>query len=333
MLRNETIIPRETSGSIDKARSHKKKRGFPHRLWSADHSSFSMTSVEEDEESTLASASSSNNVIRRTSVLLTSEESLPLEVEVVYDSDSESSDQVEYEQRKEGAASIPVDTALAAAQDEDDDEDSTPLRHFQKALDHVSINNFDQSLRHVEDGLALVNQTNPLYKKLLTIKAEVLGRQGDYEASLQTYQRVLEEEDAPPDILASLCFACGRLSVYLKDYLQALDYYTQELLLTRAISGDSLAVARIYHDLAKVAEKGLGDWTQALVYYEQALFVEYKVWKRAKEDYDDDKQRQDDLQEAQQQIPETKKCMGRIQFANGNIEEALRLSNHRFSLD
>jgi hypothetical protein len=346
MLQNEPIVPREASGSIDKAvkrlNSHKKKRGFP-RLWSTDpSSSFSMTSAEEDEESTLASVSSSHNVIRRSSILLTSDEALPLEVEVVYESDAETSDQVEKAHR---AAGITGTAQADPHQKQEEDphqqhqeedphqQDSTALRHFQKALDHVSINNFDQSLSHVEDGLQLVNQTNPLYRKLLTIQAEVLGRRGDYDASLETYQRVLEEEDTPPDILASLCFACGRLSVYLKDYSQALDYYTQELLLTRAISGDSLAVARIYHDLAKVAEKGLGDWTRALVYYEQALFVEYKVWKRAKEEYDDDKQRQDDLQEAQQQIPETKKCMGRIQFAMGNIEEALRLSNHRFSLD
>ena len=173
-------------------------------------------------------------------------------------------------------------------------------------------------------------------------RAEVLGRRGDYAESLKMYQCVLEhaqKDGASPDIVSSLYYACGRLSVYLKNYAQALEYYTQELVYTRAVSGDSLAVARIYHELARVSKSGLGDWEQALSYYEQALLTEVKVWKRAKEASNssdssavDEKQRQDDLQEAAAQIQETKKCMGRINFALGRIDEAMRLSSGRFSL-
>lgn len=292
----------------------------------------------------------SSEVLRK-SAIIPANEIMPLEVEVVYREDGVFEDDLaeiasaeDENDQEEEDAHIPepilspvqkMQTMLVCEDASPEETDPVAYQHFQKALVFVSNNQFDKALHEVEQGSVLVPETNSLYSKLLTIRAEVLGRRGEFESSLQTYQRVLEyqrEQATPPDLTASLYYACGRLSVYLRDFMQALEYYTQELLLTRAVSGESLAVARIYHDLAKVAELGLGDWTQALVYYEQALCIEVAVWRHAKESNSGDKLSHDDLKEALHQIPETKKCIGRIHFALGNIDEALRLSGQRFSL-
>jgi hypothetical protein len=320
-LKSPSAPSEEECTSLKSPKVKSKKRLLP-RLWKSNSASDSLAATEASISSSLGPS----EVIRRSAVIAT----LPLEVEVVLKEESSCSGD-ETETPSTFPETIPATPLQRSFQEqapqpgETSSDSIAASRHFEKALAFCSTNHFDQALSHVQQGSDLVHETNPLYPQLLTIQAEVLGRQGDYQSSLDTFQRVLDlyrEQSAPIDVTDSLYYACGRLSVYLQKYSQALEYYTQELLLTRAVSGDSLAVARIYHDLATVAEKGLGDWTRALVYYEQALFVEAVVCQ----------QQGDDWKEAAQQIPKTKKCMGRIQFALGNIDEAMRLSNHRFSL-
>lgn len=248
----------------------------------------------------------------------------------------------------------PRTEATEKSKEESDDPDC----HFHQALGYLSSNRLHMALHHVERGQRLLehNEASPLYWKLTTIQAEILGRREEYRESRALLEKVLAAQGTAVTRDASLYFSCGRLSVYLQDYEAALDYYTQELLITRDVSGDSLPVARIYHDLAKVSESGMGDWDQALVYYEQALYIEAVVYRRLRSEMqkeeealkqaataeDDDNNHlklqpnsslRDDLAEVVQQIHETKRCMARIQFSMGDIHQALRLSMGRFSLN
>ena len=205
------------------------------------------------------------------------------------------------------------------------------------ALQKIHNQQWEQALEEVAQGMELLphleddstTRRPQLYWELVILQAEVLGRQGKYSESLATYQSVLRayEQDVTAGdcvLCARLYYTCGRLSVYLKHFEQAIDYYTKELQLTRAILKDSLSVARIYHELARVAKEGIGDWERALGYLQQAFLIEVEVWKNARNA--SSKEHQDDFADVTAQMNDTKKCMGKILFALGRIDEAISLS-------
>ena len=335
---------------------HNPKKKSSSRSQSTLHTALS----EDDMASLHCSSSLPNTVIPKADGCLL----FPEEIEVIC-TDNENSTVGNERSRRTSLAEATTKTSAAdatTALDEatkshlsssepprkEEEDDPIAREHFQKAMSLVSSHQWDRALQEAQQGLQqLPDCSSSMYWKLLTVQAEVHGRTGDYLTSLAIYERVLEHATTTSSStwlvssLSSLYYACGRLCVYLRDYASAVRYYTAELVHTRQAlaDDDSLAVARIYHDLARVAQCGVGDWEQAVVYYRQALSIEVVVWKRNQlllqqlpVDSVDRKQREEDLQEAACQIEETRKCMGRIQFALGEIDEAMRLSSTRFTV-
>lgn len=348
----------------------RKQKNLIHRFWHHRQSGLGgsiSSSTIDDDDSTLADMTMSPTNTGPTTLRASINCTLPSEVEVIYvDHTTANPPRMELWRKseivEERHRTIPAEAPARGFQNQKDGiicpidkstegpvvgvsntacatlatttEEHPALQQFELALMLCSQNQLDDSLGAVQKGLTLLTNNHPLYWKLKTIQAEILGRTGNYEESLRIFQTILQH-CAPNVIQAAVYFACARLSVYLQRYQEALEYYTQELLLTKTLFGESLAVSRILHDLAKLCEEGLGDLTQALVYYEQALFIEVSVWRTADRvlkngGIDHDTQVTDDYWEAQQQIPETRKCIGRIQFSLGNIDEALRFSSRRF---
>jgi tetratricopeptide (TPR) repeat protein len=165
--------------------------------------------------------------------------------------------------------------------------------------------------------------------------------------SLTAYQGILahacesSEQGSSAADQASLLYTCGKLSVSLNQCEAAVDYYLRELEITvkqlkaEGNTRNNLAVARIYHELARVSIKGLGDSKQALGYYQEALQVEMAVRKKlsaaivscplccsGESQYC--ASHAPCVQEVQQQIRDTRRSMGRIYFDQGELEQAVR---------
>jgi tetratricopeptide (TPR) repeat protein len=322
----------------------KTRRSFLSRLRPSS-SNPSVTSVE-DSESTF-----SQDIICKSPLLsqrVSVSNVIPAEVEiVVQDADDNFTSSVDtfsskpcaptFEQRDESSSfrnsfRIATQTGKTAEM----------LEPFTRALNCLSCNRVDQAIKEIEEGLAVVDATSAYYWKLNALKAEVYARKGDARDSLELFEHVLEQpmNECTPAEFVSIYFSCGRLSRILKDYPKALEYHTHELLYRRAMSGNNLDVARTYHDLAYIAQYGLGDWSLAFDYYEQALHIEATLWQRLKvasnfhnSSFVDEQKRLEALQEASHRIQETRKAMGRIQFCLGFVAEGMRLSNHRFQID
>jgi tetratricopeptide (TPR) repeat protein len=321
-------------------RESKTRRSFLSRLRSSSNPS--VTSVE-DNESTFSQdiLCKSPQLSQRFSV----SNMIPAEVEIVVQDDEDNSlDAISsqpcapaFERRDE--SSTFRDFFTVATQTEKNTEMFEP---FTRALKCLSCNRIDQAINEVEEGLAAVATTSPYYWRLNVLKAEASARKGNACGSLELFEHVLEQpmNECTPAEFASIYFSCGRLSRILKDYPKALEYHTHELLYMRAMSGNNLDVARTYHDLAYIAQYGLGDWSLAFDYYEQALHIEATLRQRLKvasnfhsSSLIDEQKRLEALQEANHRIQETKKAMGRIQFCLGFVAEGMRLSNHRFQID
>jgi tetratricopeptide (TPR) repeat protein len=238
--------------------------------------------------------------------------------------------------------------------------------HYEKACAYAESQHFSKCLEHVDLGLHEQTETDALYWTLTELQAQVWGRMGCFRKSLNAYQGILAYSESQqqsctassgtasatntPTDQANLLYTCGKLSVSLNEFVAALDYYRRELELTvRTVphtdtNGSSchytnnLAVARIYHEMARVSKQGLRDAEQALGYYQEALTVEMSVWKNLKAKITGSclccsggrnkkcATLTARLQEVQHQIQDTKRCMGRIHFEQGDIDQALRLS-------
>jgi hypothetical protein len=102
-----------------------------------------------------------------------------------------------------------------------------------------------------------------LYWTLTELRAQVWGRMGLTRKSLTAYQGILahacesSEQGSSAADQASLLYTCGKLSVSLNQCEEAVDYYLRELEMTvkqvkaEGNSQNNLAVARIYHELAR----------------------------------------------------------------------------------
>jgi tetratricopeptide (TPR) repeat protein len=244
--------------------------------------------------------------------------------------------------------------------DDDEEEDCCPdltgsasaSKHYNRALVFAESEMYDECLEHLSAGLESLEEQDVLYWTLTELQAQVWGRQGFMRKSLTAYQGILAhccESDSDNNSSAdkaSLLYTCGKLSVSLNQFEAAVDYYRRELEITVKTqaaataegvsnSQNNLAVARIYHELARVSIKGLGDSKQALGYYQQALQVEMGVRKEISAViascslYCSGKKTKCCashalcVQEVQQQIQDTRRSIGRIYFDQGDLDKAV----------
>jgi tetratricopeptide (TPR) repeat protein len=122
--------------------------------------------------------------------------------------------------------------------------------------------------------------------------------EADLDERLSRWQGMLENESLTPMERANLFFATGRLLVHLGRYQEALQYYEQELQVTRAmlkrttkngnnaLSDDGapagvILVARIHLAIGRVAKNGLHDLTIALQHYEKGLKIQTAMYRAA----------------------------------------------------
>ena len=238
-----------------------------------------------------------------------------------------------------------VETKLAEGEEEEEEENNSLLEEESNNDNHteaaaVAKSYAENDNKDDEDEAVL---TESLYWKLLQLKAQVLGRLGHYQESLHDHEQLLQllrqqshwhsgrTLQPPRDnstmllpatqalaVQANLLYACGRLSVYQKEYDRAISFYQDELEVTRALlqqtsaslepapapaeplqhslhpptttslswlgtttaTTSALALSRIHHELARLHKVARGDGSRALQHYEQALQVELSVYQQ-----------------------------------------------------
>lgn len=261
-----------------------------------------------------------------------------------------------------------------------------PQGFLQKSLEEADVgleelekmeckNDIDNNLRQTqqseskEDSSSTVRKEEnqelimpQVFTKLLQIKADVLCRLGDIDESLKYYEKIVcnmerrslrHSADA-----ANILYTMGRVCIHAKRFDDAMKYFTRELAVTKTVVGKyHLAVSRVLHELAKVAEKGLLDYERALQYYNETLSIETAVLKKCVTDTQTlpccrnpqlKQQRRNMarvsassnfknhfqccvkhanmMKDAKQQIVETKRCLGRIHYMHGDFDSALKTS-------
>lgn len=248
--------------------------------------------------------------------------------------------------------------------------------------DTNSQQDLDDSTIHGRDR----NDSTSVSIKLLQLKADILCRFGEIDQCLYNYEQVVHRMERKPrqrslsqtlkcpgentdnksrisnkhsvaDI-ANVLYTMGRVCVHAKRFVDAISYFNRELELTRAVVGNChLAVSRVLHELAKVSEKGLMDYEQALRYYKETLEVETAVLQQCVRDmqslpccknfrqsgnsrgrcrvptsanftkyYECCPKHVALMTEAKQQIIETKRCLGRLHFMHGDFDSAVKTS-------
>jgi tetratricopeptide (TPR) repeat protein len=329
-----------------KQRSSFLSRFLSHRSSSVRTSALSLTSLDDgsssvDPHSPTRASPTAEVAADNSSKTTVRNNSLPLEVEIVKEEEQ-----------------CPSDWSETSCLDDDDDCDdvqeettgSAAYQHYMKALAYADSELYDECLEQVSAGLLSLPPQEKLYWTLTELRAVVWGRMGMARKSLTEYQAILahcenceqgESNNSCAD-QANLLYTCGKLSVSLNQCQQAVDYYRRELEITAKTSHghNNLAVARIYHELARVSRKGLGESEQALGYYQEALHMETTVLKalsaatascplcRSGHSRNQSKyceQHAPRVQEVLQQIQDTKRSMGRIHFEQGDLDQAVRL--------
>lgn len=134
---------------------------------------------------------------------------------------------------------------------------------------------------------------------------------------------------------AKILYVLGKLSTRLGHIRQAVRYFTRELEVTQHALGTAhLSVSRCLHELAKLYEEEMSEYTMALAKTKQALKVEYLVLQdihgkikscpKCKANQGNSCAFHASLQrECVQQIRDTRNRMGRIYFKSGDIKTAL----------
>jgi tetratricopeptide (TPR) repeat protein len=215
--------------------------------------------------------------------------------------------------------------STSAADDDVLQKNETKARdYFTRALNLAERSEQYRALDLIEAGLALLPDTacDTLYISLQEWRAHLLGQMQHYTECLAVYQTLLSRtrNEASDEVRANWYFACARLSIRLREYQKALDYYQEELTCT-SLSTPSmlLAMSRICHDSAKVAHKALGDLPLALNYYQEALKAEHEYLKLADVGAEEHER-------MRRVLLETQRCMGRIHFEMGNVDQAIAMS-------
>lgn len=205
-----------------------------------------------------------------------------------------------------------------------------PLEQPRQHLNQELCSNKEQ--KDEDDSI----ETESLLMKLYQFKADVLCRMGRIADSIQSYEVLLEAyQESPvhgPVDAANVLYVLGKLSVRAKRFQQALEYFDQELQMTKSVVGPNhLACSKILHELARVADLGMMDYPRAVKYYQEALQVESYVFQQCKQLELWQKQHKQAsspadttlLQDAKIQMGETKQCIGKLHFKMGDFSKAV----------
>ena len=211
-----------------------------------------------------------------------------------------------------------------------------PVQQYEKALKEANValnillNNSASSKQ--EESSSDDEEKTLLLLKLYQFKADVLCRlkrlgEGirQYELLLQAY---LNSAKHGPADAANVCYILGKLNVRVRRFENAMVCFERELKLTQSVVGKyHLAISKVLHELAKVADEGLMDYERSLQYYKQALQVETSVYKQLQKQQGNNNNNttiKSLVQEAKQQIAETKRCLGKVHFKMGDFNAALK---------
>jgi hypothetical protein len=174
---------------------------------------------------------------------------------------------------------------------------------------------------------------------------EVVSQDKNYRKGLELYRHIARLADGM-ELLSSqewihICYICTRYAMAIWDYETAYHFALKEMQYSLGgasispsamapwpgamASATYIAMAERYHDLARICQYGLGDTPQALLYYQSALEMEQKCLHSCSAVTSDEDHAMPFIRgdEIRRQIQETRKCIGRIQFELGNIDEAL----------
>ena len=145
----------------------------------------------------------------------------------------------------------------------------------------------DEEIVASEDAIvASINNNETLRQfHLLQAKGNESIRLGRLDESLQAFTEATElllRSASASSITAAekakLLFIMGRLCVLLRQPRKAIDYFSQELEVTKSTLGfHHLNVSLVLHEIACLYDDGLSDYGKALDTYEEAYRVEYGV--------------------------------------------------------
>lgn len=221
---------------------------------------------------------------------------------------------------------------------------------YRRAVGLADSCEYDRALAATEEGILLsIGSKEPdggeLLGSLMMLKASILGRMGHYRESLEGYQSLLRSADVASEGAAKISladranvlYACGRLCASMGDYSSAIDYYKQELGPTVEFVGSDAhpSVSRIHHHIADVYKEGLGELSSSLEYLTLALQSETACLGNAEKarascsmcrKHANCPVHHEILLQAQQQLRETKRRMGRIHYELGDLNQAIRLT-------
>jgi tetratricopeptide (TPR) repeat protein len=221
---------------------------------------------------------------------------------------------------------------------------------YRRALGLAESCEYDLALAATEKGIndSIGSKTpdGELMGSLMMLKANILGRMGRYHQSLECYQLLLSlsENEASKGATqialadrANVLYACGRLCASMKDFSSAIDYYKRELIATVDFVGSDAhpSVSRIHHQIAHVYKEGLGELSLSLEYLKLALQSEKACLATAEKARSSCPNctnqalcpaHHEVVQQARQQLCETKRRMGRIYYELGDLNQAIRLT-------
>lgn len=192
------------------------------------------------------------------------------------------------------------------------------------ALDCVEDNEMELALEEIQKGMDL-SPDSETYCKLLRVHAQVLVHMRRYQEALTIYQTLLDASVTITD-RANILYSCGQIASRIKDYERALGFFQQEL---HMLSCNPTLAARIYREVAIIYKQAYGDLDKAMYYYQQARTAESFVYKTLLAENIDDNKRSSSakkIQDILNQMRETKECIGRIYYEQGDLSKAVRFA-------
>lgn len=217
----------------------------------------------------------------------------------------------------------------------------------QMAEIYIAEKQLDMALQELEEAAKRVvemgasegseDAQGTIRRQLLHTKGDVYFRLGRFDESMQVYQQALSESKYPAE-KAKLLYTMGRLCIRLRRTRDAITCFTRELEITQQELGyNHLSVSRIYHELAKLYDEGLGEHKMALMKYNKALQIELAILQECQfgvascHKCNPTSHRMCEMHanmhtSVMNQIRETKKCQGRMHFKLGDFNKALQTS-------
>mmetsp|Transcript_52770 Transcript_52770/g.127927 ORF Transcript_52770/g.127927 Transcript_52770/m.127927 type:complete len:922 (-) Transcript_52770:97-2862(-) len=209
----------------------------------------------------------------------------------------------------------------------------------EKQLD-LALEKLDESAKKVKEmgtSAGSEDAQGTIRRQLLHTKGDVYFRLGRFDESMLTYQQALSESKYPAE-KAKLLYTMGRLCIRLRRTRDAITCFTRELEITQHQLGfNHMSVSRIYHELAKLYDEGLGEHKMALMKYNKALQIELGVLQECQsvvgscQKCNPVTHRMCEMHAnmhtaVSNQIRETKKCQGRMHFKLGDFDKAFKAS-------